>query len=54
MHEINNDTTIRTDEDYHSSTKSSEDEWSEDDDEIPAGVTDAMMTAPDFVNDEER
>ncbi len=31
-----------------------EDEWSEDEAEIPAGVTDSMLTAPDFVNDNER
>ena len=31
-----------------------EDEWSEDEIEIPAGVTDTMLTAPDFVTDNER
>ena len=31
-----------------------EDEWSEDEAEIPAGVTDSMLTPPDFVNDSER
>ncbi len=31
----------------------SEDEWSEDEVEIPAGVTDSMLTPPDFVNDDE-
>ena len=31
-----------------------EDEWSEDEVEIPAGVTDTMLTAPDFVTDNER
>ena len=31
-----------------------EDDWSEDQVEIPAGVTDTMLTAPDFVTDNER
>ncbi len=31
-----------------------EDDWSEDEAEIPAGVTDSMLTAPDFVDDNER
>ena len=31
-----------------------EDQWSEDEVEIPAGVTDTMLTAPDFVTDNER
>ncbi len=31
-----------------------EDDWSEDEAEIPAGVTDSMLTPPDFVNDNER
>ena len=31
-----------------------EDEWSEDEAEIPAGVTDSMLTPPDFVDDSER
>ncbi len=30
------------------------DDWSEDEAEIPAGVTDSMLTAPDFVDDNER
>ncbi|CAB3988420.1 Hypothetical predicted protein [Paramuricea clavata] len=32
----------------------SEDEWSEDEAEIPAGVTDSMLTPTDFVDDTER
>ena len=32
----------------------SEDKWSEDETEIPAGVTDTMLTPPDFVDDDER
>ncbi|XP_028418500.1 uncharacterized protein LOC114543885 [Dendronephthya gigantea] len=31
-----------------------EDEWSEAEAEIPAGVTDSMLTPPDFVSDSER
>ena len=31
-----------------------EDDWSEDEAEIPAGITDSMLTAPDFVDDNER
>lgn len=30
------------------------DEWSEDEAEIPAGVTDTMLTATDFLEDNER
>ena len=29
-------------------------DWSEDDAEIPAGVTDTMLTATDFLEDNER
>ena len=32
----------------------SEDDWSEDETEISAGVTDTMLTPPDFVDDDER
>ena len=32
----------------------SDDDWSEDEAEIPAGVTDRMLTATDFLNDSER
>ena len=35
-------------------TSDDEDQWSEDEAEIPAGVTDTMLTAPDFVTDNER
>ena len=31
-----------------------EDDWSEDEVEIPTGVTDTMLTAPDFVTDNEQ
>ena len=33
---------------------SDEDDWSEDEAEISAGVTDTMLTAPDFMTDNER
>ena len=33
---------------------SDDEQWSEDEAEIPAGVTDTMLTAPDFVTDNER
>jgi hypothetical protein len=35
-------------------TGAPEDEWSEDEAEIPAGVTDSMLTTPDFVDDSEK
>jgi hypothetical protein len=35
-------------------TNTPEDEWSEDKAEIPAGVTDSMLTPPDFVDDSEK
>jgi hypothetical protein len=35
-------------------TGTPEDEWSEDEEEIPAGVTDSMLTPPDFVDDSEK
>ncbi len=33
---------------------SPEDDWSEDEVEIPAGITDSMLTAPHFVDDNKR
>ena len=36
------------------SSDSADDEWSEDEAEIPAGVTDSMLTPTDFLNDGER
>ena len=30
------------------------DDWSQDEAEIPAGVTDTMLIATDFLNDDER
>ena len=30
-----------------------EDHWSEDEAEMPAGVTDSMLTTPDFMTDNE-
>jgi hypothetical protein len=35
-------------------TPDDEDQWSEDEAEISAGVTDTMLTAPDFLTDDER
>ena len=35
-------------------TSDDKDDWSEDEAEIPAGVTDTMLTAPDFMTDNER
>lgn len=35
-------------------THNDEDEWSEDEIEIPAGVTDTMLTATNFIEDNER
>ena len=37
-----------------SDNTNNEDDWSEDEVEIPAGVTDTILTAPDFVTDNER
>ena len=35
-------------------TVDDEDHWSQDESEIPPGVTDTILTAPDFVTDQER
>jgi hypothetical protein len=51
--ETSDDTETSNDAD-HQTTDTPEDEWSEDEAEIPAGVTDSMLTPPDFVNDSER
>ncbi len=50
-------TTKTTNNNTHCTTEQTtddEDNWSEDEGEIPAGVTDTMLTAPDFVTDDER
>ncbi|CAB4001647.1 Hypothetical predicted protein [Paramuricea clavata] len=49
-----NITETSNDEDEQTTSNSPEDEWTEDVAEIPAGVTDSMLTPPDFVNDSER
>jgi hypothetical protein len=46
---MNCNTNFKTQEIYDD-----EDHWSEDEAEIPAGITDTMLTAPDFVIDNER
>ena len=40
--------------DYDQVPVDDEDNWSEDEVEIPAGVTDTMLTATDFMTDKER
>ena len=49
-----NSTETSNDEDHQTTSNSPDDEWTEDEAEIPAGVTDSMLTPPDFVNDSER
>jgi hypothetical protein len=39
---------------FDQTNSTSEDEWSEDEAEIPAGVTDSMLTPTDLVDDTER
>ena len=48
----NNENSNSSDDQINSVTP--EDDWNEDEAEIPAGVTDSMLTAPDFVDDSER
>jgi hypothetical protein len=43
-----------TDNNCKSSSDNDNDDWSEDEAEIPAGVTDSMLTATDFLSDGER
>ena len=47
-----NENTINLD--YRTNSVTSEDEWSEDETKLCPGVTDSMLTAPDFVDDSER
>ena len=61
MHEVRNslDETnmtpvISNDENSQTIENSVEDEWSKDETEIPAGVTDTMLTPPDYVDNSER
>ena len=52
-HEATNSSETSHDEDDQITSNSPQDEWTEDKAEIPAGVTDSMLTPPDFVNDSE-
>ena len=49
-----NSTETSDDKDHQTTSNSPDDEWTEDEAEIPAGVTDSMLTPPDLVNDSER
>ena len=48
--------TIETqnDADDESTSNTPDDQWSEDEAEIPAGTTDSMLTISDFVSDNEK
>ena len=48
---LNCDTECKT---QQSSACDDDEHWSEDEAEIPAGITDTMLTSPDFVTDNER
>ena len=48
------DTNENTDNDNLSNFTDEDDEFSKEEAEIPAGVTDSMLTPPDFVDDNER
>ena len=48
------DTETTKDVDNETESNCPEDVWSEDEADIPAGVTDSMLIPPDFVNDNER
>ena len=52
LDETNIFSAISNDTDSQTIENSVEDEWSEDETEIPAGVTDTMLT-PDYVNNSE-
>ena len=52
--EATNSSETSNDEDDQITSNSPQDEWTEDEAEIPAGVTDSMLTTPDFVNDSKR
>ena len=54
LDEANISSAISNDTDSQAIKKSVEDEWSEDETEIPAGVTDTMLTPPDYVHNTER
>ncbi|CAB4022532.1 Hypothetical predicted protein [Paramuricea clavata] len=48
---LNCDTECKT---QQSSACDDDEHWSEDEAEIPAGITDTLLTSPDFVTDNER
>ena len=51
----NDDSTVTSkDTDHQTILNSTDGGWSEDEAELPAGVTDSMLIPPDFVNDNER
>ena len=54
LDEINMTPVISNDENSQTIENSVEDEWSKDETEIPAGVTDTMLTPPDYVDNSER
>ena len=54
LDEANISSAISNDTDSQAIKNSVQDEWSEDEAEIPAGVTDTMLTPPDYVDNTER
>ena len=54
MDETNMTPVISNDEKSQTIENSVEDEWSEDETEIPADITDTMLTPPDYVDNSER
>ena len=51
----NDDSTVTSkDTDHQTTLNSTDGGWSEDEAELPAGVTESMLIPPDFVNDNER
>ena len=52
--ETDNTSVISNDTDSQTVENSVEDEWSEDETELPAGVTDTMLNPPDYVDNSER
>ena len=54
LDEANISSAIPNDTDSQTVENSVEDEWSEDETEIPAGVTDTMLTPPNYVDNSER
>ena len=54
LDEANISSAISNDTDSQAIKNSVQDEWSEDEAEIPAGVTNTMLTPPDYVDNTER